>query len=904
MRRIVTILFALTSFSAFADTWTDPNTGIEWRYTIDNGEASLGAEVPAGAMTWTLESMTAVSIETTGAITIPSTLGGCPVTRIGEYAFYCCGGLKSITIPSSVTSIEDNAFICCWGLTSFCVDDNNFSFSSRNGLLCSKDGAKLFAGVNGEVVIPNCVEDIGVYAFCGYSRLVSITIPSSVTNISVVSYSGTMSMGWAAFFGCDMLENLEFLGLPPDGINQSAIMRYAANVRYPQEYDGEWKEFVGSDRFGGYIFEDSNTGIIWTYTIADGTAIVGGASTFPAVHRATTGAIIIPSMFGGCLVTSIGRRAFYGCGGLTSVTIPSGVTSIGNDAFFGCSGLTSVAMPSSVTRIGECAFYCCGGLKSITIPSSVGSIGYGAFYGCSGLMTMSIPSSVASIGEEAFSWCSGLASFCVDENNSFFSSINGLLCSKDGKNLVSGVNGDVIIPDCVESIEYGAFYGRDAITSVTIPACVTSFLEIFPDAYAGIKEVIICDGVTSIGSDEFAGCSGLAMITIPSSVASIGERAFDGCRSLTSITIPSSVMSIGPSAFSGCSGLVELTISSSKTSVITSSYYMPTFFGCSGLTKVTIPAWKLSSVFPQAYTTIKEVIICDGVTSITESMFAGCSELTSVTLPSSVVNIGDDAFNSCDKLTSITIPQRVTKVGSRAFSDCANLLSVEFKGDAPDYGDDVFDGTPRRLVVSVPSGSIGWDGGFTANLPEGWCGRAIVHSGESYDWDAGIAGVYLTTTNVVVQYVVNGVMPEDVTPPIDTDFVAVLTEIKGGAVSVPQSWPEQFPGFTAKFGSDFGKALTMATGKTGIGGAPMLVWQDYVAGTDPTNPDDKFAASITFDENNKPIISWSPELKDERGNYLRKYTVYGKSKLNDVTWTEVKDDAENYNFFKVTVEMP
>ena len=80
-------------------------------------------------------------------------------------------------------------------------------------------------------------------------------------------------------------------------------------------------------------------------------------------------------------MTSIGDYAFYGCSGLTSVTIGSGVTSIGNRAFSSCSGLTSVTIPNSVTSIGYEAFYYCSGLTSVTIGSGVTSIGYNAFDG-------------------------------------------------------------------------------------------------------------------------------------------------------------------------------------------------------------------------------------------------------------------------------------------------------------------------------------------------------------------------------------------------------------------------------------------------------------------------------------------------------------------------------------------
>ena len=163
-------------------------------------------------------------------------------------------------------------------------------------------------------------------------------------------------------------------------------------------------------------------------------------------------------------VTSIGDSAFYGCGGLTSITIPDGVTSIGSYAFYGCSSLTSITIPDSVTSIGYAAFYGCSSLKSITIPNGVTSIDDFAFLGCSSLTSITIPDGATSIGYSAFNGCSGLTS--------------------------------ITIPDSVTSIDYYAFYGCSGLTSITIP-----------------------DGVTSIGYSAFKSCSSLTSITYLGSMA-------------------------------------------------------------------------------------------------------------------------------------------------------------------------------------------------------------------------------------------------------------------------------------------------------------------------------------------------------------------------------------------------
>ncbi|MBQ3130837.1 MAG: leucine-rich repeat domain-containing protein [Bacteroidaceae bacterium] len=130
-----------------------------------------------------------------------------------------------------------------------------------------------------------------------------------------------------------------------------------------------------------------------------------------------SGQIIIPESVvhnGFCYnVVGVDDSAFYGCSGLTSVTIPNSVTSIGAMAFYGCTGLTSVAIPNSVTSIGDDAFCNCSGLTSVTIPNSVTSISKGTFYGCSLLTSVTIPNSVTSIGNHAFYKCYGLTSVTI-----------------------------------------------------------------------------------------------------------------------------------------------------------------------------------------------------------------------------------------------------------------------------------------------------------------------------------------------------------------------------------------------------------------------------------------------------------------------------------------------------------
>jgi len=269
------------------------------------------------------------------------------------------------------------------------------------------------------------------------------------------------------------------------------------------------------------------------------------------------GAVVIPGVHNGLLVTRIGDSAFASQSSLTNVTIPNSVTSIGSYAFAQCRSLTNVMIGNSVTNIGDHAFDSCTRLATVTIPDSVTnigryafadcstlvtvtigtgvtSIGESAFYFCDWLVSVTIPSSVTSIGDDAFAFCN-LWAIYVDALNPAYSSVNGSLLDK-GKTLLiqcpGGKGGSYTIPDSVTDI------GSDAFMS------------------AGLTNVIIPNSVTNIGFAAFGNCASLTSVTIPNSVTTIGDFAFNFCTGLTRVTIGSGVTSIGGGAFSCCSWLM------------------------------------------------------------------------------------------------------------------------------------------------------------------------------------------------------------------------------------------------------------------------------------------------------------------------------------------------------------
>ena len=335
--------------------WALLATTTLWAYDFKSGD--LYYNITSSSAPYTVEVSDAVSSITSAVIPSTVTYNGTTysVTSIGDYAFYGCSSLTSITIPNSVTSIGEWAFADCSSLTSItCL-----------GTTPPTLGTDVFYGTKlSAVYIPD--NTLSAYQSAWGSDYLFVNNENSLT--LHVETSGTLS---------DLIFDA---GMRPINVVKLTLT--------------------------GTLNDDDFTCMRETMTSLVDVDLSGITNTSGVnfENKSNLVRIILPAN-----LTSIGYRAFDHCSSLTSVTIPNSVTSIGGEAFFYCHSLTSVTIPNSVTSIGGGAFFYCSSLTSMTIPESVTSIGEWAFAICSSLTSITIPNSVTSIGGGAFYDCFSLA---------------------------------------------------------------------------------------------------------------------------------------------------------------------------------------------------------------------------------------------------------------------------------------------------------------------------------------------------------------------------------------------------------------------------------------------------------------------------------------------------------------
>lgn len=559
----------------------------------------------------------------------------------------------------------------------------------------------------GVVSIPSLVKDsdgnsysvtsIGNYAFEDCINVTEITIPEGVISIGM------------AFWRCS---NLKSINIPRSTTSISTSAFQSSPLS--EVHISDVAAFCQINFGGG----GSNP------------LSIPGAHLF--VNGKETTDLIIPEG-----VTSICKHAFWKCNSLTSVTIPNGV-SIGMYAFYQCEGLTSVTCASSihgervfsqcpnlttvtlldsVKEIGEYIFLECDALTSVyvdlkswcsinangnvgdfydklyfdnikateivdlVIPEGITKLSNGVFRGMANLKSVTFPSSMTDFSTSNFYDCNALSAINIQDLNVWLNTTDfsfGTNPLKKAKHLfVKGKEvKDLVIPEGISAINDYVFYGCEGLTSVTIPQSVTS---IGTSAFEG------CTGLTAVHlSDIAAWCripfrkndngdnplkkaghlfmngNEVTELVIPEGVTSISYGAFSGCK-FNSISIPSSLTSISEYAFQGANTVYIKDLA---------AWCKIKLEGSSGN-----PMNNCEHLFINGEE-VTDLVIPDGVASISDYAFYGCKPLTSVNTGNTVKEIGSRSFVACDNLKNVTLGSSVTNIGERAFYHCKELKEV------------------------------------------------------------------------------------------------------------------------------------------------------------------------------------------------------------------------------------
>lgn len=377
-----------------------------------------------------------------------------------------------------------------------------------------------------------------------------------------------------------------------------------------------------------------------------------------------------------------------------TVVVPDGINIIAEEAFFG-SSVKEVILPDTVTVIGDRAFKDCRMLQKVKLPKGLRTLGKELFWYCVSLSSIDIPESVEEIDISScpFNKCESLKE--VSMGTRLMQELNWLGLSSPCR--VKGYGdseGDFII----ENNTLIRYTGSAMEDIIRVPKGIK---RISDNAFSlsSIREVILPEGLETIGDHAFEVCTRLRRVLLPKSLYTIGDMAFGLCSELSIISIPNHVSHIGRGAFLACTSLKEITL----TPKLIREYHnisLPAncrircsipcegdfyiyrnslirYFGNTPDQTVRVPEG-VKKISKEAFynNNVSEVIIPDGVTVIDDRAFWGCHNLEKVVLPKSLKRIGSCAFQFCESLTEIVIPDKVSVIEDYAFANCRSLTRI------------------------------------------------------------------------------------------------------------------------------------------------------------------------------------------------------------------------------------
>ncbi len=705
---------------------------------------------------------------------IPETYNGKRVTVINGSAFASATKLVKIKIPDTIKYIfigqdgvnaTGSAFQSCSSLAEFEIYETDTTegekgpYWTKDGVMYQSNGvtgAKEIYAVPyaklGSVTIDDEISTISQGIFAS-SKITSVTIPATVTTIEKNAFKSNSNLTSVVFESPAEGEEGAPLTIADEAFYSCSNLLEITLPTRLQAFSGSM--FRLCSKLANVYFTDDNG----KYISKDGVVMETNENdknlTLVYYPAGKEGAYAIPSD-----VTAIAESAFCtkfkkddytdekpsytytGATKLTSIEIPSNVTYIGKYAFRGCTGITSVTFEGGLNdlTIESFAFY---GLTNtafttVTLPENLVKLGANAFGGCTKLITVNLNSKdcskfeTAAFGSEAVVPAYYVTTLNIGKETSAVE-IAGVF----GKKLVE-VNVDKDNPNytVTDNVVYDydvttlLFYPVEKEGEYKTPDTLTTIGANVFNGRTKLTKVTIGKNITKIGDSAFYGCTALATVVFDDNRDSdlvFGDEVFRNCSSLTEISLPEKTTEVGSMMFYSCPKLVTVNLPTTLTSIadgydtilkknIFNMFYgyktyaleainvakgNPKYASVDGILFGAVdgtptdllfcPSAKIGTVdLPKTTASIaSKAFMGSQVTAITfsegidpdvkltfgEQAFYS-SQLQSIQLPEGLTEIFDKMFYWCDTLVNVTIPSTVTSIGSEAFYYCKLLESI------------------------------------------------------------------------------------------------------------------------------------------------------------------------------------------------------------------------------------
>ena len=624
--------------------------GIIESVIINEGVTSIGA--------YAFQNCTALTL-----VELPDSL-----EHLGDYTFENCDSLISLKLPLNTKTVGFGVFRGC-NIDSLyfegTINDWLQLDLSSGGFLFYVDSLYISGELIENLAIPDGVSSIQGWAFSQYSKIKTVVIPATVTTIG------------DGAFNCRNLVYAEFLGDAPSiGADAFYIDRNNENgfVIYYHENTHGWSSPLWDvyyaacvEEFSDYsVLDEDNRnsqGILFTLNESAKTAVVGDGSNTPnnsGYYGAQRGAVIIPDTVvkDGSIyrVIGIGPYAFSENRHVTSVSIGSGVTSILPTAFVGCPELKSITVSEGneyycsidgvLYDVGTLYLYVYPGGKadeSFTVPETVQTIGSYAFYDNEHIRTLTVGRNVTAIYNQAFCGLTNLTEITlpfigtrenVGEGFPYYSSWfeEAFGDGTFGVNSLGGWNGGGLVGSLKKvTILGGDLYARSFtdcayLEEINLPAIPSVIPERCFSGCTSLKKLTFAGNVCEIGN-----------LVLPEGIESIGAYGFYGCTGIASVTLPASLTSIESSVFSGA-GVEEFAVAAGNLRYSTDEWGV--LYNYDKTTLIQYPSCRVWPYYNVADTT----------TSIAANAFSGCSTLVNLYIPNTVTSISTN-FRYCPYLT-------------------------------------------------------------------------------------------------------------------------------------------------------------------------------------------------------------------------------------------------------------